>query len=210
MSTRNQDRLLALIAERFDAEGVVPSYDVMASELGLASKSAVSRLVLALEADGLIHRLPNRARAIEPTGRTRDDVREGWTFRSGVVSLPLRGTVAAGVPDGEREARHGSVDVAAAMLGEGDHHALAVRGPSMRGAGIVDGDVVVMRDQDHAAVGDVVAVRVKGVGRVLKRLGPTVDGKVTLASEHPGHPDRVVDVADVTVEGRLVGLIRRY
>ncbi len=238
MSTEMQDRLLDLITDQHGVRGFAPSYQDMADGLGLRSKSCVARLVLALEARGDIRRLPNRARAIEPTGRRRPDAAKlsraraalgsvapgrragpphvsrvaghGRVLSPGLALVPLSGTVPDGLPRLGSPRDGDVVEVAASMLGEGEHHALLVVDDAMVGFGIVKGDTVVVRRQADPSPGAMVLVSVDGGPACLRRLASIDEGSVILAATGPGAPAVVLARGSVSIQGRLAGLLRRY
>ncbi|WP_179379647.1 transcriptional repressor LexA [Jannaschia marina] len=232
MLTRKQRDLLAFIHKRVQRDGVPPSFDEMKDALDLRSKSGIHRLITALEERGFIRRLAHRARAIEIT-RLPEDMAGGATFVPQVIDgsapaakppaparampvevhateLPVMGRIAAGVPiDAISEVSH-HVAVPGQMLDRGgEHYALEVKGDSMIDAGINDGDVVVIRDQNTADNGDIVVALVEGHEATLKRYRRT-KGMVALEAANPAYETRLLREDQVQVQGRLVGLIRSY
>lgn len=230
MLTKKQLDLLDFIDRRLQRDGVPPSFDEMKEALDLRSKSGIHRLITALEERGFIRRLPHRARALEivkmpdalaekSRGRASLRVLEGGqagvprdlrpAAAASASEIPLMGRIAAGVPIAaiSEVARH--VAVPGAMLSQGAHYALEVRGDSMRDAGINDGDVVVIRETDTADTGDIVVALVDGQEATLKRLRRQA-GKVALEAANPAYPTQVYADDQVRVQGRLVGLIRTY
>ncbi|MEI4486622.1 transcriptional repressor LexA [Frigidibacter sp. MR17.14] len=126
------------------------------------------------------------------------------------LELPVMGRIAAGVPiEAISEVSH-MVAVPGSMLsGRGQHYALEVRGDSMIEAGINDGDIVVIREQDTAENGEIVVALVEGLEATLKyfrRKG----GMIALEAANPAYETRILPEAAVQVQGRLVGLIRSY
>jgi len=124
------------------------------------------------------------------------------------IDLPLYGKIAAGTPI---EALRGPdvVSVPVAMLGRGEHYALMVEGDSMIEAGILDGDTVVLRRCDTADNGAIVVALVDGTEATLKRLRRKGDS-IALEPANPKYETRIFGPDRVTVQGRLVGLIRQY
>ncbi|HEY0291073.1 MAG TPA: transcriptional repressor LexA [Hansschlegelia sp.] len=235
MLTRKQYELLRFIHERLKESGVPPSFEEMKDALGLQSKSGVHRLIMALEERGFIRRLPNRARALEvvkmpeaaappvtrPTGRFAPNVIEGSLGRvrpaSGrddedenrSVMVPVMGRIAAGVPISAIQTRSHSIAVSPDILSTGEHFALEVRGDSMIEAGILDGDLVLIRRQDTADSGDIVVALVDEEEATLKRLRKR-GASVALEAANPAYETRIFGPDRVAIQGRLVGLIRRY
>lgn len=126
------------------------------------------------------------------------------------VSLPLMGRIAAGVPiEAISEVSH-HVAVPGTMLSGREHHyALEVRGDSMIEAGINDGDVVVIREQDSAENGDIIVALVEGHEATLKRYRRR-GAMIALEAANPAYETRILPEESVRVQGRLVGLIRSY
>jgi repressor LexA len=233
MLTRKQYDLLRFIHERLKETGVPPSFEDMKDALGLQSKSGIHRLIMALEERGFIRRLPNRARALEvlklpeaaaptiarpTTGRFAPNVIEGSLGRrppagededGRSVSIPVMGRIAAGVPIEAIQSRSHTISVSPDMLASGEHFALEVRGDSMIEAGILDGDLVLIRKQDTADTGDIVVALVDDEEATLKRLRKR-GASIALEAANPAYETRIFGPDRVAIQGRLVGLIRRY
>jgi len=237
MLTRKQHELLMFIHERMKESGVPPSFDEMKDALDLKSKSGIHRLVTALEERGFIRRLPNRARALEviklpdahnpslggrrarfepeviegslgkvtaPPPRPDADLSAGQS-----VSIPVMGRIAAGTPIEAIQTHSHTVMVPPEMLGGGEHYALEVRGDSMIEAGIFDGDTVVIHKQDTATNGEIIVALVDDEEATLKRLRRK-GNSVALEAANPAYETRIFGPDQVKVQGRLVGLLRRY
>jgi repressor LexA len=123
--------------------------------------------------------------------------------------LPLYGKNAAGTPIEALRSPNEHVGVPAAMMSSGDHYALSVEGDSMVDAGILDGDVVVIRRCDTAENGAIVVALVDNEEATLKRLRRKGD-KVALEPANKAYETRIFGPDRVRVQGRLVGLLRRY
>ena len=228
MLTRKQHELLMFIHERIKEGGVSPSFDEMKDALDLASKSGIHRLITALEERGFLRRLPHRARALEVVklpeqaaagparGRFKPQlVRAAAGDASGLapandaMSLPVLGRIAAGTPIEAIQQERERIAVPEALLGSGEHFVLEVQGDSMIEAGILDGDYVVIRRGDTAQTGEIVVALVMGEEATLKRLRRK-GGSIALEAANPKYQTRVFGPDQVEVQGRLVGLIRRY
>ena len=226
MLTKKQYELLVYIDKLLRENGVPPSYDEMKDALNLKSKSGIHRLVTGLEERGFIKRLPHKARALEilrlpenmePRG-TRGkgftpSVIEGGVKRPGPATvgmeLPMLGRIAAGMPI-EALADHGAtVEVPGAILGRGEHYALEIDGDSMIDAGIQDGDTVVIKRGDTAETGDIVVALVDDHEVTLKRYRKK-GASIALEPANKDFETRIFGPDRVAVQGRLVGLIRRY
>lgn len=125
------------------------------------------------------------------------------------VHLPLYGRIAAGLPIEALRDSGESVEVPAAMLGGGEHYALEVSGDSMEGAGILDGDTVIIRRGDTADNGSIVVALVDENEVTLKRLRRR-GNSIALEAANPRYETRIFGPDRVKVQGRLVGLVRRY
>ena len=224
MLTRKQHELLSFIQTRLDASGISPSFEEMKEALDLKSKSGVHRLISALEERGFIRRLPNRARALEVL-READAPRPRETARrtpaapplvaartpepaNDVIEIPLHGRIAAGAPI---EALEGSatLPVPAALLGPGEHYALEVSGDSMIEAGILDGDLALIRRTEVARDGEIVVALVRGEEATLKYLHRD-RGMIRLDPANTAYDPQVYHPGEVQVQGKLAGLLRRY
>ncbi|WP_316013034.1 transcriptional repressor LexA [Roseobacter sp. HKCCA0434] len=226
MLTRKQLDLLNFIHSRVQVDGVSPSFDEMKEALDLRSKSGIHRLITALEERGFIRRLAHRARAIEivrmpdtndPSGFRPVAIDGGLSQQpqveapsAGAFDLPVMGRIAAGVPIEAIQQVSATVAVPGAMMARGGrHYALEVKGDSMRDAGINDGDIVVIQEQDDADSGDIVVALVEDQEATLKRLRKR-GSAIALEAANPAYETRVYHSDQVKVQGKLVGLIRTY
>ena len=238
MLTRKQHELLMFIHERLKEAGIPPSFDEMKDALDLASKSGIHRLITALEERGFIRRLPNRARALEvlrlpdsispglaPTRKFSPSVIEGSRGKqveaprsrrasndddaTASVSIPVMGRIAAGVPIDAIQHQTHSIAVPPEMLAAGDHYALEVRGDSMIEAGILDGDTVIIRNTNTANPGEIIVALVDDQEATLKRFRRK-GASIALEAANPAYETRIFGPDRVKVQGKLVGLIRRY
>ncbi len=233
MLTRKQQELLLFIHERMKESGVPPSFDEMKDALDLASKSGIHRLITALEERGFIRRLPNRARALEviklpeayspslqPRRGFSPSVIEGSLGKtqpaapkveetSNSVSVPVMGRIAAGVPISAIQNNTHDITVPAEMLGAGEHYALEVKGDSMIEAGILDGDTVIIRNASNANPGDIIVALVDDEEATLKRFRRR-GASIALEAANPAYETRIFGPDRVKIQGKLVGLIRRY
>jgi repressor LexA len=228
MLTRKQHELLMFIHERIKETGVSPSFDEMKEALDLASKSGIHRLITALEERGFLRRLPHRARALEvvklpqqatpaapPKGRAPfkpQFVETGTAVppaANDTRELPILGRIAAGTPIEAIQQERDRIPVPETILGAGEHFVLEIAGDSMINAGILDGDFVVIRRTDSAVSGDIVVALVDGEEATLKRLRKK-GASIALEAANPAYETRIFGPDRVAVQGKLVGLIRRY
>jgi repressor LexA len=232
MLTRKQLELLRFIHERLKEAGVPPSFDEMKDALDLRSKSGIHRLITALEERGFIRRLPNRARAIEVVrlpdavshgvgGRSRGftpSVIEGHLGRVRAasedeggrpVAVPVMGRIAAGTPIEAIQTRSHTISIPPDLLSAGEHFALEVRGDSMIEAGILDGDLVLIRRGETADTGDIVVALIDEEEATLKRFRRR-GASIALEPANSSHEVRILPPSRVKIQGKLVGLFRRY
>ncbi len=233
MLTKKQYELLAFIDERLRGTGVSPSYDEMKDALGLRSKSGIHRLVTGLEERGFIRRLAHRARALEvlklpenmneaaenpePKPSFTPCVIEG-DFRlpaapkpaaNESMALPMLGRIAAGTPIEALREESAMIDVPSGLIGRGDHYALEVDGDSMVDAGIMDGDTVIIERCEKADNGTIVVALVDDFEVTLKRIRQK-GGAIALEPANRDYETRIFGPDRVNIQGRLVGLMRKY
>ena len=236
MLTRKQHELLMFVHQRLKEAGVPPSFDEMKDALDLRSKSGIHRLIKALEERGFIRRLPNRARAIEVL-RLPDSMAPGLAaapprskgFSPSVIEgslgrvrpaadgetsvepvmIPVMGRIAAGSPIEAIQTHSHSIVVPPEMLSPGEHFALEVRGDSMIEAGIFEGDTVLIRRTDTAETGDIVVAMVDEEEATLKRLRRK-GASIALEAANTAYETRIFGPDRVRIQGKLVGLMRRY
>ncbi|HEY9011260.1 MAG TPA: transcriptional repressor LexA [Devosia sp.] len=125
------------------------------------------------------------------------------------VSIPVMGRIAAGTPIEAIQTHSHTISVPPEMLGAGEHFALEVRGDSMIEAGIFDGDTVLIKKQDSASTGEIVVALVDDEEATLKRLRRR-GNSVALEAANPSYETRIFPPDRVKVQGRLVGLLRKY
>jgi repressor LexA len=236
MLTRKQFELLRFIHERVKEAGVPPSFDEMKDALDLRSKSGIHRLITALEERGFIRRLPNRARAIEviklpesvAQGMGGGNGRRGFTPSviegdlgrvrqlnsdedgSGrPISVPVMGRIAAGTPIEAIQTRTHTINMPPDLLTSGEHFALEVRGDSMIEAGILDGDTALIKRMDAADTGDIVVALIDDEEATLKRFRRR-GASIALEPANTAYEVRILPPNRVRIQGKLVGLFRKY
>jgi repressor LexA len=236
MLTRKQLELLLFINSRLKEEGVPPSFEEMKEALNLQSKSGVHRLIVALEERGFIKRMANRARALEvlklPDAHNPSLSTKKSGFKPNVIEgnlgrnkpqpasaandggprstfVPMMGRIAAGVPISAIQDHTANINVPPEMLGGGEHFALEVKGDSMIEAGIFDGDTVVIRKGETAINGDIVVALVDDEEATLKRLRKKGES-IALEAANPAYETRIFGPDRVKVQGKLIGLLRKY
>jgi repressor LexA len=229
MLTRKQYDLLLFIHDCLSKDGVPPSYDEMKEAVNLKSKSGIHRLITALEERGFIRRLPHKARALEvvrlpenmpgekpahsgftPTVITNDSPPAAANpMAADAISLPYYGRIAAGTPIEALRDESAHIEIPTAILGGGEHYALEVEGDSMLEAGIFDGDTVIIERCDVAENGTIVVALVDDAEVTLKRLRRKGDS-IALEPANKDYETRIFGPDRVKVQGRLIGLMRKY
>lgn len=239
MLTHKQYELLLFIHNRLKETGIPPSYDEMKEALDLASKSGIHRLITALEERGFIRRLPNRARALEVLklpetmlqslnsprkflpnviegtknkplkNISQKEVASGESGQAANVNVPVMGRIAAGVPISAIQNQTNMLSLPPDMIGSGEHYALEVRGDSMINAGIFDGDTVIIKRGDTANPGEIIVALVDDEEATLKRYRRR-GASIALEAANPAYETRIFGPNRIKIQGKLVGLIRRY
>jgi repressor LexA len=239
MLTRKQYELLIYIDHHLKKTGFSPSFEEMKEALKLKSKSGIHRLISALEERGFLARRRHRARALEVlrlpenseprnNGEVHADehaqafsptvIKGNFTPKiTGVqaandaeaIQLPLYGRIAAGLPIEALQDPSSFVAMPVSLLSNGEHYALEVAGDSMIEAGILDGDTVIIRKSDTADTGQIVVALVDDAEVTLKRLRRR-GNSIALEPCNVRHETRIFPADRVKVQGKLVGLLRRY
>lgn len=198
--TDRQREVLDFIARFIDQNDVPPSLQEIGQALGGISPTAALAHVVALERKGYLRRNPHEARSLEI-------VRPDAAQRPDVYRLPIAGTIAAGQPIEAFEEHTEFLWVEASLARSPQNFVLRVRGHSMIGDGINDGDYVVVHSQNTAENGETVVALLGGNGATLKRFYRE-KGHVRLQPANPYLEPLIV--SDVTIQGKVVAVIRRY
>ena len=228
MLTRKQFELLKFIHERLKEAGVPPSFDEMKDALDLRSKSGIHRLITALEERGFVRRLPNRARAIEviklpeSVSNGMASARRGFTpsvIKGDLgrarpdddrpVAVPVMGRIAAGTPIEAIQTRSHIINMPPDLLASGEHFALEVKGDSMIEAGILDGDIALIKRSEAADTGDIVVALIDEEEATLKRFRRR-GASIALEPANSAYEVRILPPNRVRIQGKLVGLFRKY
>lgn len=199
--TERQLAVLDFITASLGVRGVAPTLQEIADAFVFSSTASAQKHVNQLVKKGYLLRERHRKRGLVPLARAADDQQQG-------VSLPLLGIVAAGQPI-EALPDPQPVTVPAAMVGSGEHYVLRVRGDSMVGDGILDGDLVVVQARSRARDGETAVALVDGEV-TLKRVFYGQDGTVRLQPANPAMSALYVPADRVEVQGVLVALLRRF
>lgn len=208
--TPRQLRVLEVIRESVETRGYPPSVREIGEAVGLTSTSSVSHQLKALERKGFLRRDPNRPRAVDVRGP--EDMVESTTAAAGATEqlptptfVPVLGRIAAGGPILAEQAVEEVFPLPRELVGEGTLFMLRVVGESMIDAAICDGDWVVVRQQNVADNGDIIAAMIDGEATVktFKRR----DGEVWLLPHNPAFEP--IAGEDATVLGKVVSVMRK-
>jgi len=197
--TARQREVLEFIESRQAADGVMPSTREIQQHFGFASQTAALNHLRALERKGAIVRRPRTARGVAVAAHLR---------RNPIIDVPIYGCIAAGLPEASTQADIGTVSIDAVSAGlkkQSRMFALKVRGESMIGAQISEGDLVILEHRP-AKDGDIVAALVDGE-TTLKRY-VVARGRPFLRAENPHYPE-IHPVEELMVQGVMVALVRR-
>jgi repressor LexA len=199
--TTRQKQLLDFIERCQRQEGITPSVRDMCAALGLASHGSLLRHLQILESEGYLTRLPGKKRTWRLTNSSRTN------------SIPLLGHIAAGQPILAEQHIEESLPFDPKFFGSEEAFALLVKGDSMTGEQIRDGDMAVIRQQPDAEDGEIVAVLVEGLEseatlKILRRS----NGGIELHSANPAYEPLIFkgkDRARIKILGKLIGVVRR-
>ena len=225
MLTKKQKELLNYIQKFQSKNGVTPSYEEMKSALNLKSKSGIHRLILALEERGFVKRLAHKARALEIIKDGISNIKISEKNKNNLVvgnfitntnddnhklsTLPLLGKIAAGTPIEAIQQNDTSVDVPKEMMPIGESYALTVEGDSMINEGIHNGDTVLIKKTNIADNGEIVVALIDDNEATLKRIRKKGQS-IALESANPIYETRILSAHRVKIQGKLIGLLRKY
>lgn len=214
--------------------GVPPSFDEMKTALELTSKSGIHRLITALEERGFIRRLPNRARAVEVVrlpekitfnlssarkispsvieNNKRKISKNSDNFdleEKKNIIIPIMGRIAAAVPISAIQQQINTLCLPQDMISLGEHYALEVKDDSMIEAGILDKDIIIVRRQNTATSGEIIVALIDKEEVTFKRYRRK-GNSITLEAANPHYETRIYRPERVQIQGKLIGLIRKY
>ena len=228
--TRRQKQVLDFLVSFINRKGYSPSFEETATALKLSSIATVHKHLDTLERKGFIRRGYNQSRSIEvlavpgpvpftkaaiaPPGLRKPrftSVAESTASSSlpSKLEFPLLGRIAAGRPleaIGERE----TFSLGDFASGKGNIYVLRVKGDSMVDDHICDGDYILVEGSDTAQNGEIVVALVEGTDATLKRFFPEAGGRVRLQPANAQMEPIVVAARDVKIQGRVIGVLRKY
>ncbi|HSU61643.1 MAG TPA: transcriptional repressor LexA [Bryobacteraceae bacterium] len=205
--TRRQKEVMDFLSGFIDKHGYSPSYEEVASGLGLASLATVHKHIQALEAKQYLRRSYNHSRSLEIGERYVSEEKARVPPGRG-AAVPLLGRIAAGAPVEaipNPEQLHFSD-----FVRDKDTYALQVRGDSMVEDHICSGDFVLVERTDSVKNGDIIVALVDGTDATLKRYYLEPDGRVRLQPANSSMKPILVDPAQLQIQGRLLAVMRKY
>ncbi len=205
--TRRQREVMEFLTEFIDKHGYSPSYEEIASGLGLASLATVHKHIQALQAKQYVLRNYNHSRSLEIGERYWREER-ARIHRATDVAIPLLGRIAAGAP---MEAIPNPESLHFSDFAKDENtYALQVRGDSMIEDHICNGDFVLVEKTDSVKNGDIVVALVEGTDATLKRYYLESDGRVRLQPANATMSPIFVDSERLQIQGRLLAVMRKY
>jgi repressor LexA len=199
--TKRQREILNYLTVYTEQNGFAPSFEEIAENFGYNSLATVHEHLTNLERKGYIKRSYNESRAIEILPSEASPR---------AVELPLLGSVAAGMPIEALESNE-TFCVPDNMIGRGgNHYVLRVRGNSMVDEQIKDGDFVVVNQRERADNGETVIALINGNSATVKRYYRERDGRIRLQPANETMQPIYVHENDITIQGIVVGVMRRY
>ena len=199
--TKRQREILSYLSEYAESNGYAPSFEEIATQFNYNSLATVHEHLSNLERKGYIKRSYNESRAIE--------ILPSEVFPR-AVDLPLLGTVAAGMPI-EAMTTGETMSVPDDFIRRaGNHFVLKVRGSSMIDEQIRDGDFVVVNERQRADNGEMVIAMLNGSSATVKKFYRERDGRIRLQPANELMPPIYVHENDITIQGIVVGVLRRY
>ncbi len=217
MLTEKQYNLLMFINKVNRETGKCPSFDEMKDAIGLKSKSGIHALITSLEERNFIRRLPHKARAMEvvrlprfkPQAIIDEEKKREEALQNSSVQIPLYGKIAAGTPIEAIANETETIPVPFDMVSLGQFYALTIEGDSMIEAGIMDGDIAIIKRQNQADNGKIVVALVDNNEATLKILKKDGD-KVQLIPCNKEYKTRTFAANRIKIQGILSGIIRKY
>lgn len=217
MLTQKQYNLLMFINKINREKGTSPSFDEMKDAIGLKSKSGIHALINSLEERNFIKKIPHKARALEvirlpkfkPQAVIDEEKKREEALRNGAVQIPFYGKIAAGLPIEALANESESISVPFNMVSYGKFFALKIEGDSMTDAGILDGDIALIKKQEHAENGQIVVALIDNNEATLKKLRK--NGEMTsLLPCNKAYNVQSYQSSRVKIQGILSGIIRQY
>lgn len=204
--THRQRQILDLIRERINSHGYPPTVREIGKAVGLASPSSVHAQISTLVKAGRLRRDPSKPRALVVVEDSRTSPAPRTSDPDMSKQVPLLGTIAAGDPTLAEENIEETITLPTRLVGRGELFMLEVKGKSMTGAGILPGDLVVVRKQPTVENGEIAAVLVEESEATVKRVRFRADGHVELCPENPHYPSFIPE--NPRILGKVVTVVR--
>jgi repressor LexA len=203
--SRSQQAVFDYIVKYTKEMSYPPTVREICTALELSSTSTVHSHILSLEKKGLLKRCPSKQRSIAIVSRVGNDISESCK------SIPLVGNVAAGIPIlAEENIRDHVVLPNTLLKGAGEQvYMLNVEGESMIEAGILNGDMIIIQKDASIENGDIVVARIGGESATVKRFFLEKD-RVRLQPENQSMKPIYAEIGDVEIDGKVIGLLRRF
>ena len=199
--TKRQSEVFEFVRSYLSRRGYAPSIEEIRDFLGLSAVSTVHKHLKFLEEKGLLTRTPHQSRGLELVDQ---DVESDSDY-----ALPLLGTIAAGEPIEALEVKE-HLSIPGEFFSSGNTYVLKVRGNSMIGEQIRDGDFVIIEKKETAENGEMVAALVNQSEVTLKKFFRQPDGNIRLEPANPDLEPIIVPEENVGVQGRVIGILRKY
>lgn len=204
--TEMEARLVDFLALRLRREHVVPSLDEMSREVGLKARGyRIESLLDSLAEKGFVRRKAGLPRSLRLLFTS-----DGQPFQLGrIFTVPIKGLIAAGYPIDPRDGLNETIELTRDLVGDPtDTYALRVHGDSMIDDAVFDGDLVILKHQNTANNGDMVAVWLHSPGETTLKRYYREGRRIRLKPANPKYPDRLEDEANVQVQGKVMAIIR--
>jgi repressor LexA len=199
--TKRQSEVFEHVKGYISRRGYAPSIEEIRDHLKLSAVSTVHKHLKFLEEKGLLRRTRHQSRGLELTDADQENGSD--------YALPLLGTIAAGEPIEALEVKE-HLSIPGEFFSSGNTYVLKVRGNSMIGEQIRDGDFVIIEKKETAENGEMVAALVNQSEVTLKKFFRQPDGNIRLEPANPEMEPIIVPEENVRVQGRVIGILRKY
>ena len=204
MLTLKQKKLLDFLEQYYKRNKIFPTFDEMKIKLSIKSKSGIHKLLSSLVEKGYIERLPHKARALKINNTINHDIIKEET------DIPFLGRIAAGNPIEAITGSFEQISVPNFLLDNKDEHfTLEVTGDSMIEEGIFDGDIVVIKKINVASSGEIVVALIDDSEVTLKKFR-SYKNSIALEPANKNYKTRIFGEGRVQIQGKLVGLLRKF
>ena len=204
MLTIKQKKLLDYIKSYYQDKDLFPTFEEMKNNLSIKSKSGIYKLLSSLEDKGYIKKIPHKARALK-----LNDLKKNY-IQTDKTNLPFLGRIAAGNPIEAITGSFEQISVPNYLINnKEEHYTLEVNGDSMIDEGIFDGDIVIICKTNFAKTGDIVVALIDENEVTLKKFR-SFKNSIALEPSNKNFKTRIFGEGRVRIQGKLVGLIRKF